>query len=72
MACAIRVRVAGFSQAIDAGAFHNDVVAVAHEHVLFHHQQAFADSDALRAEVRRRASGKFEPVFVEISQLASN
>ncbi|MCA8886795.1 MAG: N-succinylarginine dihydrolase [Hyphomonadaceae bacterium] len=51
-------------QAIDAGAFHNDVVAVAHEHVLFHHEDAFADKAALYAEVRAKAQG-FEPVFVE-------
>ncbi len=54
------------AQAIDAGAFHNDVVAVAHEHVLFHHAQAFADKDALYADVRRAAQGLFEPVFVEV------
>lgn len=30
-------------QAIEAGAFHNDVVAVANQHVLFTHEQAFAD-----------------------------
>jgi len=52
-------------QAIDAGAFHNDVVAVAHEHVLFHHEEAFADKAALHAEVRAKARG-FEPVFVEV------
>jgi succinylarginine dihydrolase len=52
-------------QAIDAGAFHNDVVAVAHEQVLFHHEDAFADKAALYAEVRAKAEG-FEPVFVEV------
>lgn len=52
-------------EAIDAGAFHNDVVAVAHEHVLFHHEDAFADKAALYAEVRAKAQG-FEPVFVEV------
>lgn len=51
--------------AIDAGAFHNDVVAVAHEHVLFHHEDAFADKAALYADVRAKARG-FEPVFVEV------
>jgi succinylarginine dihydrolase len=51
-------------EAIDAGAFHNDVVAVAHEHVLFHHEQAFADKAALYAEIRAKARG-FQPVFVE-------
>jgi succinylarginine dihydrolase len=34
-------------QAIAAGAFHNDVVAVANSQVLFAHEQAFADKDAL-------------------------
>lgn len=51
-------------QAIDAGAFHNDVVAVAHEQVLFHHEDAFADKAALYADVRAKAQG-FEPIFVE-------
>jgi succinylarginine dihydrolase len=55
-------------QAIDAGAFHNDVVAVAHEHVLFHHEDAFADKAALYADVREQARGLFEPVFVEIAR----
>ncbi|MGQ0531640.1 MAG: N-succinylarginine dihydrolase [Caulobacteraceae bacterium] len=52
-------------EAIDAGAFHNDVVAVAHERVLFHHENALADKAALYAEVRAKAQG-FEPVFVEV------
>ena len=40
-------------QAIAAGAFHNDVVAVANEHVLFTHEQAFADREAFYADVRK-------------------
>jgi succinylarginine dihydrolase len=40
-------------QAIAAGAFHNDVVAVANEHVLFAHEQAFEDRDELYAALRR-------------------
>lgn len=56
--------------AIDAGAFHNDVVAVAHERVLFHHEDAFADKGALYDEVRRKAAGLFEPVFVEVPRAA--
>ena len=39
--------------AIAAGAFHNDVVAVANEHVLFVHQQAFEDREEVYAELRR-------------------
>jgi succinylarginine dihydrolase len=38
--------------AIDAGAFHNDVVAVANERVLFAHEQAFADREGAYAAIR--------------------
>ncbi|RVT41137.1 N-succinylarginine dihydrolase [Sphingobium algorifonticola] len=40
-------------EAIAAGAFHNDVVAVANERVLFTHAQAFADRDRFFADLRR-------------------
>ncbi|WP_277982616.1 N-succinylarginine dihydrolase [Sphingomonas faeni] len=39
--------------AIAAGAFHNDVVAVANERVLFAHEHAFEDKDAFYADLRR-------------------
>ncbi len=39
--------------AIAAGAFHNDVVAVANETVLFAHEHAFADKDRLAADLAR-------------------
>lgn len=42
--------------AIDAGAFHNDVVAVANGPVFFYHEQAFADPDALEAELKAAAA----------------
>lgn len=38
--------------AIAAGAFHNDVVAVANEQVLFTHEQAFADPEGTYAAIR--------------------
>ena len=38
-------------EAIDAGAFHNDVVAVADLNVLFAHEQAFADKDRFFADL---------------------
>tara|TARA_R110000850_G_scaffold48279_3_gene119959 strand:+ start:931 stop:2193 length:1263 start_codon:yes stop_codon:yes gene_type:complete len=38
--------------AIAAGAFHNDVVAVANERVLFTHEQAFEQPDALYEAIR--------------------
>lgn len=40
-------------EAIAAGAFHNDVVAVANERVLFTHEQAFADKEAFYAGLRQ-------------------
>ncbi|MBV8687777.1 MAG: N-succinylarginine dihydrolase [Alphaproteobacteria bacterium] len=39
--------------AIAAGAFHNDVVAVANGHVLFAHEQAFEDRAGVYAALRR-------------------
>ena len=39
-------------EAIEAGAFHNDVVAVANERVLFCHARAFADPAASYAAIR--------------------
>ena len=41
-------------EAIAAGAFHNDVVAVANERVLFAHEDAFADKDRVFTELRER------------------
>jgi succinylarginine dihydrolase len=49
--------------AIAAGAFHNDVVAVANERVLFAHEKAFADRETLAKELDRLVPG-FE--FVEV------
>lgn len=45
--------VAQSEEAIAAGAFHNDVVAVANEHVLFAHEQAFEDRPTFYAELKR-------------------
>jgi succinylarginine dihydrolase len=44
--------VAQSEAAIAAGAFHNDVVAVANEHVLFAHEEAFEDKDAFYAGLK--------------------
>ena len=41
--------------AIAAGAFHNDVVAVANERLLFVHEMAFADREAAYATIRAAA-----------------
>jgi succinylarginine dihydrolase len=41
-------------EAIEAGAFHNDVVAVANERVVFAHEKAFADPAGTYAAIRER------------------
>ena len=56
-------------EAIAAGAFHNDVVAVANENVLFAHEQAFADKAALLGKCERLVPG-FEYVEVPGSEVA--
>jgi succinylarginine dihydrolase len=50
-------------EAIAAGAFHNDVVAVANGPVLFAHEKAFADRDGLVEELAAKVPG-FELVEV--------
>lgn len=52
--------------AIDAGAFHNDVVCVGALQTLFYHELAFADTSAMKAAVTDAASGLFTPNFVEV------
>jgi succinylarginine dihydrolase len=55
-------------EAIAAGAFHNDVVAVANERVLFAHEQAFADKQALLVQCERFVPG-FEYVEVPAAEV---
>lgn len=55
-------------EAIAAGAFHNDVVAVANGPVLFSHEKAFADRDALVDELATKVPG-FELVEVPDSEV---
>jgi succinylarginine dihydrolase len=40
--------------AIDAGAFHNDVVAISHHDLLIHHELAFFDDEATLARIENR------------------
>ncbi|WP_421786183.1 N-succinylarginine dihydrolase [Hyphobacterium sp.] len=55
-------------KAIDAGAFHNDVVCVGTLNTLFFHEMAFADPEGARQAIRRAADGLFDPVFVEVPE----
>lgn len=54
--------------AVDAGAFHNDVVCVGTRTTLLHHQAAFEDTRATHLAIRRAAEGLFEPVLLEVSE----
>lgn len=55
--------------AIDAGAFHNDVVAVSNGPVLMYHGQAFEQRDAFLENLKRAcAAREFDPVLLEASE----
>ena len=52
---------------IDQGVFHNDVIAVGNGEVLFHHQDAFLDTDKVLAELSdklARRGGRLQAVCV--------
>jgi succinylarginine dihydrolase len=50
---------------VDAGAFHNDVVAVGNQGVFFYHEQAFLDCQVLRSWLRA-ALGDHPLQFIEV------
>jgi succinylarginine dihydrolase len=54
--------------AIEAGAFHNDVVAVANEQMLLAHADAFTDRDALMAALDQAIPG-FVPIEIDTISL---
>lgn len=58
--------------AINAGAFHNDVVCVGTVDTLFFHETAFEDTAGTLASLRRAAEGLFElkPVMVPASEVS--
>jgi len=43
--------------AIDAGVFHNDVIAVGNGNTLFYHEMAFLEEERVLADIRSRLSG---------------
>lgn len=51
--------------AIDAGVFHNDVIAMSNEHVMIYHDFTFADTQATLAELRAKA--QFPLVLIHVS-----
>ncbi|HET8700570.1 MAG TPA: N-succinylarginine dihydrolase, partial [Nitrococcus sp.] len=52
---------------IDAGVFHNDVIAVGNVHVLLHHEQAFLDSGAMHQQLQR-AFGERPLCFIVVPE----
>lgn len=55
------------ARAINAGAFHNDVVCVGARQCLFYHEYAFEDTQGTLEAIRKASEGLFEPQFVEVS-----
>ncbi|MBL4596923.1 MAG: N-succinylarginine dihydrolase [Robiginitomaculum sp.] len=54
--------------AIEAGAFHNDVVCVGTRNCLFFHEHAFDDKPRVLSDITKAATGLFEPVFLEVPE----
>lgn len=52
-------------EVIDQGVFHNDVIAVGNQNVLFYHQQAFLHTEQALAEIRTKLPGT-ELHFIEV------
>nr|WP_133007463.1 N-succinylarginine dihydrolase [Marinobacter sp. JH2] len=56
--------------AIDAGVFHNDVIAVGNGNCLFYHELAFLDEARVLAEIRERLrGGELEAINVTAAQV---
>jgi succinylarginine dihydrolase len=59
---------------IDGGAFHNDVVSVGNQNVLFYHEHAFLDSANLVSQLREKyeklCGSAFAPVEVKATQVS--
>lgn len=53
-------------KAINAGAFHNDVVAVSNKTCFFYHEHAFDDVPKLQADLRAAAGDDFDYSFVQV------
>jgi len=56
--------------AIDAGVFHNDVIAVGHGTLLFCHERAFLDQYAVLADLAARIGPAFRPIVVCDAELS--
>ena len=57
-------------EAIDAGVFHNDVIAVGQGPLLLHHEEAFEDEAAVLSALRDRLGEAFVPVRIASSEVS--
>jgi succinylarginine dihydrolase len=57
-------------QAIDAGAFHNDVVAVGNQNVMLYHSAAYADSPGAMEQIRRAFGGELHLIEIPDRQVS--
>lgn len=57
-------------EVIDAGVFHNDVIAVANEYVLLCHQRAFVDQQLVLDELRAKLDGQLCCIEIAESELS--
>ena len=55
---------------IDQGVFHNDVIAVANQRLLFCHAEAFADPDQVYQQLDRALQGQLEVIEVGTDQVS--
>ncbi len=53
-------------EAINAGAFHNDVVCVGTQNCLFYHEKAFKHAIHVIEQIKRASDCLFEPCFIEV------
>jgi succinylarginine dihydrolase len=56
--------------AIDAGVFHNDVIAVGDGHLLFCHEHAWIDQPAVIARLRAAIGPRFEAIVVRETEVS--
>lgn len=56
--------------AIDAGVFHNDVIAVGHGTLLFCHQQAWVAQDKVLADLGAKVGPAFTPIVVPANEVS--
>lgn len=64
------VMVKQSAEAIDAGVFHNDVIAVSHDGVLLCHEKAFLNQAQALQEIERRGNGRINIVEVKEAEVS--